>query len=241
MLVSTRSSPASGWEAGVDSSSGSAYREAVKGTDVLSDATVGEDLEAWLKRKKSLARTTTNGYEDQVRLYLQPHLGQIKRRDCKLRHVEAMCNAIEKENAERLIHHARIVELQETRDAAHTAWVRASGNVEERRRTRRAYLVANAALREGRKGKRKVTSATTMLGHDGRAAADQAVEGAGLDTGAGCRLEAHGPEAQSRDGLDPGADWRVSGLHRRRQAGGHVARVHLPGSAPRRDVRAALE
>ncbi|WP_435843274.1 hypothetical protein [Streptomyces gardneri] len=111
------------------------YREAVKGTDVLSDATVGEDLEAWLKRKKSLARTTTNGYEDHVRLYLQPHLDHIKRRDCKLRHVEAMYDAIEKENAERLIHHARIVELQEARDAA---------------------------LREGRKGKRKVTSATTM-------------------------------------------------------------------------------
>ncbi|MEV0000414.1 hypothetical protein [Streptomyces sp. NPDC050848] len=129
---------------------------------MLSDAGVGEDLEAWLKRKKSLARTTTNGYEDHVRLYLQPHLGHIKRRDCKLRHVEAMYNAIEKENAERLIHHARSVELQEARDAAHTAWVRASGNVEERRRTRRAYLDANAALREGHKGKRKVTSATTM-------------------------------------------------------------------------------
>ncbi|NWF30029.1 hypothetical protein HW130_27855 [Streptomyces sp. PKU-EA00015] len=32
----------------------------------------------------------------------------------------------------------------------------------ERRTTRRAHLDANAALREGRKGKRKITSAATM-------------------------------------------------------------------------------
>lgn len=138
------------------------YREAMKGTDVLSDATVGEDLEAWLTRKKNLARTTVHGYEDHIRLYLKPQLGHIKRRDLKLRHVEAMYEAIERQNAERLLHHARIVELEEARDAAHTAWVRASGKTEERRTARRAYLDANAALREGRKGKRKITTANTM-------------------------------------------------------------------------------
>ncbi|MFJ4684747.1 tyrosine-type recombinase/integrase [Streptomyces sp. NPDC088789] len=138
------------------------YRDAMKGADVLSDATVGEDLDTWLKRKKSLARTTTHGYEDHVRLYLRPHLGHIKRRNLKLRHVESMYTAIQKENSERLLHHVRIVELQEARDATHTAWVRASGNKEDRRRTRRAYLDANAALREGRRGKRKITSPATM-------------------------------------------------------------------------------
>ncbi|MFJ3229884.1 tyrosine-type recombinase/integrase [Streptomyces sp. NPDC086787] len=138
------------------------YREVMKGTDVLSNATVGEDLEAWLKRKKSLARTTAHGYEEHIRNYLLPHLGHIKRRDLKLRHVEAMYDALERENAERLLHHARIVELEEARDAARTVWIRAAGMGEERRKTRRAYLDANAALREGRKGKRKITSAATM-------------------------------------------------------------------------------
>ncbi|MGM9465423.1 tyrosine-type recombinase/integrase [Streptomyces murinus] len=138
------------------------YREVMKGTDVLSDATVGEDLEAWIKRKKNLARTTTHSYEDHVRLYLKPHLGHIKRRDLKLRHVEAIYDAIERENAERLIHHARIVELTEARDAAHTAWVRAAGKGEERRAARRVYLNTNRALHEGRRGKRKITSANTM-------------------------------------------------------------------------------
>lgn len=70
------------------------YREAVKGTDILSDATVAEDLEAWIERKKSLARTTSHGYEGHIRLYLKPHLGHIKRRDLKLRHLEAMYTAI---------------------------------------------------------------------------------------------------------------------------------------------------
>ncbi|MFE4307372.1 tyrosine-type recombinase/integrase [Streptomyces sp. NPDC056891] len=138
------------------------YREAVKGTDILSDATVAEDLDAWIGRKKRLARTTTHGYEDHIRLYLRPHLGHIKRRDLKLRHIEAMFTAIERENAERLLHHARIVELTEARDAAHTAWVRASGKTEERRVRRGAYLDANAALREGSKGRRKITSVNTM-------------------------------------------------------------------------------
>ncbi|WSQ09020.1 site-specific integrase [Streptomyces sp. NBC_01231] len=138
------------------------YRELIGGADVLSNATVGADLHAWLKRKKGLARTTRHGYEEHVKLYLQPHLGHIKRRDLKLRHVEAMYDAIERENAERLIHHGRVVELQEARDAAYTAWIRAAGMKEERRDTRRAYLDANAALRDGRKGKRKIISASTM-------------------------------------------------------------------------------
>ncbi|WP_280889898.1 site-specific integrase [Streptomyces sp. LBL] len=141
---------------------GEAYRDAIGGTDVLSNATVGEDLRYWLKRKKSLARTTRHGYEEHIDLYLEPHLGHIKRRDLKLRHVEAMYDAIERENAERLLHHVKVVELQEARDAAYTAWVRAAGKKEERRATRRAYLDANAALREGRKGKRQITSAATM-------------------------------------------------------------------------------
>ncbi|MDX2826004.1 tyrosine-type recombinase/integrase [Streptomyces ipomoeae] len=138
------------------------YRDLVGGTDVLSDATIGDDLRQWLKRKKRLARTTHQAYKEHIDLYLNPHLGHIKRRDFKLRHVEAMYDAIERENAERLIHHAKVAELEEARDAAYKAWIQASGKKEERRVTRRVYLDANAALREGRKGKRKITSAATM-------------------------------------------------------------------------------
>ncbi|PJM99685.1 site-specific integrase [Streptomyces sp. CB01201] len=138
------------------------YRAAVGGADGLSDATVGEDLHNWIKKKRSLARTTRHGYEEHIALYLEPQLGHIKRRGLRLRHVEALYDAIERENAERLLHHAKVVELEKARDAAHTAWVHAAGKREDRRLVRRAYLAANAALREGRRGRRKITSAATM-------------------------------------------------------------------------------
>ncbi|WP_329317890.1 tyrosine-type recombinase/integrase [Streptomyces sp. NBC_01262] len=137
-------------------------RDSDRGTDVLSNATVGEDLKAWLKRKKALARTTRHSYEEHVANYLAPHLGHLKRRDLKLRHIETMFDAIEKENAERLLHHALVVELQNACATAYTTWVRAAGKKEERRLTRRAWLDANAALKAGRKGMRKITSAATM-------------------------------------------------------------------------------
>ncbi|MGW4505802.1 tyrosine-type recombinase/integrase [Streptomyces sp. NPDC004436] len=137
-------------------------RKAEGGTDVLSTATVGDDLTAWVERKGSLARTTSHGYEGHIRLYLLPHLGHIKRKDLHARHIEAMYAAIKKENAERLLHHGRVVELTEARDAAKEAWIRASGKGEERRRARMNYLDANAALREGRRGLRKITGAATL-------------------------------------------------------------------------------
>ncbi|MET8677025.1 tyrosine-type recombinase/integrase [Streptomyces sp. NPDC004647] len=138
------------------------YKDADRGTDVLSNETMGEYLRRWIKAKRSLARTTRHGYEEHIDNYLVPHLGHIKRRDLRVRHLDRMYEAIETENAERVLHRLRVDALTETRDAAYTAWVRAAGKKEERRRTRRAYLDANKALREGRKGLRKVTSAATM-------------------------------------------------------------------------------
>ncbi|WP_406738519.1 site-specific integrase [Streptomyces sp. NBC_00853] len=137
-------------------------KKAEGGTDVLSSATVGDDLTAWVERKGSLARTTSHGYEGHIRLYLMPHLGHIKRKDLHARHIEAMYAAVKKENAERLLHHGRVVELTEARDAAKESWIRASGKGERRRQARSAYLDANAALRQGRQGLRKITGATTL-------------------------------------------------------------------------------
>lgn len=138
------------------------FKEADRGTDVLSTETMADYLRRWIDAKKSLARTTRHGYQEYIDNYLIPHLGHIKRRDLRVRHLDLMYKAIERENAERTLHRLRVEELTQARDAAHTAWVRAAGQKEERRRARRAYLEANAALREGRKGLRKVTSPATM-------------------------------------------------------------------------------
>ncbi|MFJ5307424.1 tyrosine-type recombinase/integrase [Streptomyces sp. NPDC088350] len=134
------------------------------GIDVLSDEKCGDFFLRWIKAKKSLARTTRHGYEEHLNNYLLPHLGHIKRRDLKVRHLDLMYDAIEKENAERILHRLRVDQLQKDRDEAHRAWVKVSGYAqrEERRVARRAFLDANAALREGKKGLRKVTSAATM-------------------------------------------------------------------------------
>ncbi|MFI1830594.1 tyrosine-type recombinase/integrase [Streptomyces sp. NPDC020412] len=140
------------------------YAEIMAGTDVLSDETCGAFFHRWIDKKKSLARTTRHGYQEHVDNYLLPHLGHIKRRNLKVRHLDKMYDAIEKENNRRILHRLRVDELQKARDAAHQAWVRAAGyaNRERRRPLRRAFLDANAALREGKKGLRKVTSAATM-------------------------------------------------------------------------------
>ncbi|WP_274558160.1 tyrosine-type recombinase/integrase [Streptomyces spiramyceticus] len=140
------------------------YDAASAGTDVLSDEKCGDFFLRWIKAKKSLARTTRHGYEEHITNYLLPHLGHIKRRDLKVRHLDKMYDAIEKENAERILHRLRVDQLQKDRDDAHQAWVKTAGYAkkEERRTARRAFLDANAALREGKKGLRKTTSAATM-------------------------------------------------------------------------------
>ncbi|MCN9239597.1 tyrosine-type recombinase/integrase [Streptomyces sp. RY43-2] len=129
---------------------------------MISDETMADFLARWLNAKKSLARTTRHGYMEHVNLYLGPHLGHLKRRDLRVRHLDRMYDAIQKENAERVLHKLRVDELTERRDAAETAWIRAKGKTEGRRRTRQEYLAANNALRDGRRGLRKVTSAATM-------------------------------------------------------------------------------
>ena len=138
------------------------YEAAAGGTDVQSNEKCADFFARWIKAKKALARTTAHGYEGHIASYLAPHLGHIKRSELRVRHLTRMYDAIEAENAERLLHHARVEELEQARDAAQTAWVQAAGKGEERRRTRAAYLEANAALRKGRRGLRKITSATTM-------------------------------------------------------------------------------
>ncbi len=138
------------------------YDAASAGTDVLSDEKCGDFFLRWIKAKKSLARTTRHGYEEHINNYLLPHLGHIKRRDLKVRHLDRMYDAIEKENADRVLHRLRVDQLHKDRDDTHRAWVRAKGKTEERRAARRAFLDANAALREGKKGLRKITSAATM-------------------------------------------------------------------------------
>lgn len=137
------------------------YKEADGGTDVLSKETFAEYLTRWLQGKRRLARTTKHGYEDHIHRYLIPHLGHIKRRDLRAHHIDRMYEAIHKENAERLLHTAKITELKENCATRKEAWQQARGT-QERRAARRAWIDANIALKDGRKGLRKITGAATQ-------------------------------------------------------------------------------
>lgn len=123
------------------------YDTAMAGGDVLSDEKCGDFFLRWIKAKKSLARTTRHGYEERITNYLHPYLGHFKCRDLKVRLLDKMCDAIEKENAQRILHRLRVDELQKKRDAAHRAWVREAGKKEERRAARRASTRAQSCAR----------------------------------------------------------------------------------------------
>ncbi|WP_162890218.1 tyrosine-type recombinase/integrase [Streptomyces olivoreticuli] len=141
-------------------------KDADQGVDVLSNETVGDFLARWLKSKRSLARTTSKGYQEHIDLYLIPHLGRYRLRDLRTHHIDQMYDAIQKENAERLLHHARVEEAKLECAAKKQSWQTCMRNTrpgsEVRQKARRAFLDANAALKAARKGLRKITSAATL-------------------------------------------------------------------------------
>ncbi|GAA1353760.1 tyrosine-type recombinase/integrase [Streptomyces beijiangensis] len=151
-----------------------AYDEAMAGGDILSGETVEQYLTAWLERKRALARTTAHGYEEHIDLYLVPHLGHIKRRDLRPRHIEAMYDRIEEGNATVQANWLRLEELGKVRDNARARW-RAhrvtTGSTREARRItqqernalRDQWYATAAELKEARKGmKLKKTGPATM-------------------------------------------------------------------------------
>jgi integrase len=60
--------------------------------------TFGAYLEGWLSSKRSLRATTLRGYASHLRLYLIPHLGGIKLVDLRPSHLDAMYDALLKED-----------------------------------------------------------------------------------------------------------------------------------------------
>lgn len=142
------------------------WKDAQQGVDVQSDETVAEYLARWIGSKRALARTTAEGYQEHINLYLIPHLGRYRLRDLRVHHLDAMYDAIKKENAERLLHHARVEEAKHTAATLKQTWQNSMLNTPQgsplRRDHRRAFLAANAALKAVRKGLRKITGAATQ-------------------------------------------------------------------------------
>ncbi|MFI6344171.1 hypothetical protein [Streptomyces sp. NPDC050560] len=60
--------------------------------------TVGEWLAEWLTSKADLRPTTHRSYESHIRLYLTPHLGQLRLGRLRVAHIQAMFTAITQHN-----------------------------------------------------------------------------------------------------------------------------------------------
>ncbi|MEU3783459.1 tyrosine-type recombinase/integrase [Streptomyces sp900129855] len=92
------------------------------GVDVLSDETVEQYLQRWLEAKQSTKRSTNHSYTDYVHRIFVPHLGHIKLRDLRTRHIEDMYAAIRAENEQRLKNQEEAATACTATQAAHKAW-----------------------------------------------------------------------------------------------------------------------
>lgn len=73
-------------------------RKVLIGQPLDEQMTVGEWLAEWLSVKADLRATTRRSYESHIRLYLTPHLGQVRLDRLRVAHIHAMFTAIEEHN-----------------------------------------------------------------------------------------------------------------------------------------------
>ncbi|MEV4741794.1 tyrosine-type recombinase/integrase [Streptomyces sp. NPDC049555] len=138
------------------------WNDAQHGVDVQSNETVEQYLTAWLKGKRNLARYTYSNYRDDINNYLIPHLGRYRLRDLRLRHLDAMYDAIQKENDKRLQQHALAKQASEECAARKRDWQSAPPGTAGRRELRLAWHAANEARLAARRGLRKPVGPATQ-------------------------------------------------------------------------------
>lgn len=121
------------------------------GADVTDDPLMEEVLAMFLAAKevavrhRTLARNTYRSYESHDRLYLRPHLGQVRRRKLRVRHLDSMYEAI-------LEHNERIAEFRRSGDPVKIAavkWQRPVGPTSINKINGTLKTVLSPAVREG--------------------------------------------------------------------------------------------
>ncbi|WP_406172091.1 tyrosine recombinase XerC [Streptomyces sp. NBC_00996] len=136
------------------------YRDAQAGVDVLSDETVSEYLRRWLDNQHDLKATTRNGYEDYLRLYFTPHLGHIKLRELRPRHIEEMFAAIQAENKVKEKNQEAAQLARAAEQKAHAAWRDAIAPRDPQ--LRKTWIEAKAALKAALALPRRETGPATQ-------------------------------------------------------------------------------
>ena len=105
--------------------------------------TVGEWLNEWLKTRRKIKPTTRRGYESHIRLYLEPHLGQLWLDRLTVAHIQEMFDSIDERNETVLT--ARQSKDREVRAAMKGLRITGPATKQRIRATLRAAL--NAACR----------------------------------------------------------------------------------------------
>lgn len=136
------------------------YEEAMAGVDVDSKETVADYLTRWLANNQQLKRTTHHSYESYLPLYYLPHLGHIKLRDLRTRHIQDMFAEIKKANQVREANQQKAEEAREAERAAHRAWKTAARPRDPR--LREAWNQAKADLKAALARPRRLTGPATQ-------------------------------------------------------------------------------
>ncbi|SDC73482.1 site-specific integrase [Actinokineospora iranica] len=209
--------------------------------------TVSEWLDRWTSQEAGTHRKATDiSYESHIRLYLKPKVGDVRIDRLTVGQVKEMFNkicddndAIEANNADR---RSLLSQAKQARSRAEKRRLRAAAaELPPFRRTAgpssRRRIQATLRGRAQRRDHRAVDHV-----QPGRARQHpcEDAQGTPVDRGTGGRVAAHRSAARSCDGVDPGADRRVSRLRCRARPGvrGVVARGRDRG--PRRGELAGL-
>ncbi|MFG3140909.1 tyrosine-type recombinase/integrase [Streptomyces sp. NPDC048211] len=144
------------------------WKAAKAGVNVMSEETVAQFLDRWLKKKKTeLKRTTAHEYGRDIELYMVPHLGALKLRDLRARHCQGIFDWIIADNERRTEHRGRVAELQEAADTACLAWRNAPAGTPaeraERAQLRGVWADARDRHAVERKQLQRTTGPSTML------------------------------------------------------------------------------
>ncbi|MBK3624778.1 site-specific integrase [Streptomyces sp. MBT49] len=143
------------------------WKAAQSGINVLTNETVEEYLRRWHKKKAAdLARTTHHEYGRDIDLYFVPHLGHLKIRDLRAKHIQNMYDWILEENLRRREQREKADQLKLAMEAAQTAWRQAPARTREEKAARSAkrgvWNDAKAAYADARAKVQKETGPATM-------------------------------------------------------------------------------
>lgn len=137
------------------------WDQAQDGVDVLSDETVEQFLLRWFSKRVDLKRSTRSTYEDHINRVFIPHLGHLKMRDLRTRHLQEMFEQIWRDNEQHAANQDAADLAKIECEAAHRAWKQAAKPRPSELRQR--WNEAKEKLRAARRKPRYITGPGVQL------------------------------------------------------------------------------